>query len=621
MAFHPSTCPFCSCACALLLHEEAGRLLASYPRVGAAGRSALCIRGWNCTSHTSHPDRITVPMVRGSNGLVPVSWREAVEEVAARLGDASSPALFALGPSLANEDVFAFRILASLLGASLCTTDLSGAPASRRALRQVLGRGYAIADLDTIASADLIWVIGGDLDECPQVASRVVHARRDGAAIVRFDVHATSGVDGSRMVTIPPDQFGRLPLVLQKIVFAADLAVSEARTAAGFEDLAGHWRLAPALGQRTWMPDEEALALARDFRLARRPVAILGSRWLTSAEAETHTVQLLQALQLLGAEGRVLSAVGEANSWGSLDVLGSESRPAELACRDDGLDTLFVVADDLIRRSPRPATLADTLDRLRTVVVIDRFTSSTVPFADVVLPSCTFAEIDGTTTNVFGAVQRWRRAAWPPGDCCAERVWASRIGRLMGVQEWPGTPRSWFDALRNDVEGYQALLPDSLFGQESSGQLTAVDGRVAPRVGGETRVTFAPPAADSAPVERDTLDAFPMRMVLGSHVANWSTGTISQKEELLRREMLESTIAAAPSVLERLGVKPGWPAKVLVPGGEATVTVRADRRLPPDVLVLVPLAGSPSIQLRGCYPDPECRSVGVQPVPARLERA
>jgi anaerobic selenocysteine-containing dehydrogenase len=58
MAFHPSTCPFCSCGCALLLHEEDGRLLASYPRADSAGRASLCIRGWNCTGSVTHPDRL-----------------------------------------------------------------------------------------------------------------------------------------------------------------------------------------------------------------------------------------------------------------------------------------------------------------------------------------------------------------------------------------------------------------------------------------------------------------------------------------------------------------------------------------------------------------------------------
>jgi len=595
MAFHPSTCPFCSCGCALLLHEEEGRLLGSYPRVGADGRAALCIRGWNCTSSGSHPDRLTAPMVRGSNGLVRVSWRKAVEEVAARLAGAASAPLFAVGPTLANEDVLAVRRLASLLGGRVCPTDLSGAPVARFALGQVLGRGYGIRDLETIAGSDLIWIFGADSDECPQVASRVAHARRAGGAIVRFDVHASGGGDGSRAVTVPPDRIGLLPLVLQKAVFDADLSAPEARGAAGFEGLTDRWRLGLSPGERTWLPDEAAQALAREFRAAQRPVAILGSRWLTSAQAEIHTVHLLQALALLGAADRVLAAVGEANSWGSLDVIGQGTIPAELACREDGLDTLCVVGDDLVRRSPRPDTLADTLEHLSTVVVIDRFRSDMWPFAHVVLPSCTFAEMDGTTTNVFGAVQRWHRAVSPPGDCCPERVWASRIGRLFGVECWPG--------------------------EESLHQSLAADGCAAPQADRQTHLAFAPPADEVAPRETGFDGAFPMRMVLGSHAANWSTGAVSQREELLRREVLESTLSAAPAVLEELGIRPGSPAKLMVPGGEATVTVRADRRLPSAVLVLVPLAGSSPERLRGCYPGPGRRSIGVQPVPARLERA
>ena len=621
MAFHPSTCPYCSCACALLLHEENGRLLGSYPRAGADGRAELCMRGWNCTSSESHPDRLTAPMVRNAGRLVRASWREAVEEIASRLGSAASPPLFALGPTLANEDVFAVRRLARRVDGRVSTTDLSGVQAARFALRQVLGRGYGIPNLETIAGADLIWLVGVDLDDCPQVASRVTEARRNGGAVVRFDVYSSAGGDGSRMVAMPPDEFGRLPLILQQAVIVANLADPEARAAAGFEDLTRYWQAEPAGGDRAWLSDEAALALVREFRFARRPLAVLGSRWLTSSRAEENTVQLLQALVLLGAAGGVLAAVGEANSWGSLDVLGADARPAELAWREAGLDTLVVVGDDLVRRSPCAAALTETLDRLRTVVVIDRFAGDTLPFADVVLPSCTSAETDGTTTNVFGAVQRWRRAVAPPGDCCPERVWASRIGRLYGVEEWPGTAASWFDAMRYEVESYLPILPERMYGENDAVSAAGDDGLGPPRVAGQTRVRLAAPAGDVAPIDRGQDAAFPMRMVLGAHVANWSAGTVSQREELLRRENPESTLAAAPAVLETLGVKPGWTAKVLVPGGEATVTTRADLRLPPDVLVLVPLGGSPPARLRCCCPGPGGRSVGLQPIPARLERA
>ncbi len=580
MAFHPSACPFCSCGCDLLLHEEDGRLLASYPRVDSNGRAALCIRGWNCTGSVSHPDRLSAPMIKGSGGLVRASWQEAVEQVALRLGRAASPPLFAVGPSVANGDALAVRRLAGVIGARLSTTDLSGAATARLALRQVLGRGYGIPSLETITGAELIWVFGADLDECPQVGSRVAEARRGGAKLVRFDIHASGGGDGSRTVTLPPGRFGSLPLSLQKAAFDADLASPEARAAEGFERLAQHWRSAPRSSGFDATADGEVLALVREFRAARRPVAIIGSRWLTSAGAEGATIQLLQALALLGAPDRLLAAVGEANSWGCLDVLGPELPPAELACREEGLDTLVVVADDIVRRSPRPDTLADILDHLGTVVVIDRFTSDTLPFADVVLPSCAFAEMDGATTNVFGVVHRWSRAVPPPPDCCPERVWASRIAGVLGREEWPAEGES---------------------------------GEVAPRL------AFVCPI-DEASSEAAANAAFPLGLVLGSHPANWSTGALGRREELLRREVPESTIAASPKVLEDLGVKAGWPVRVLVPTGEATLTIRADGSLPPGVLVLVPVAGSPPGSLRGCYPGPGRRSVGVQPVPARLER-
>jgi anaerobic selenocysteine-containing dehydrogenase len=581
MAFHPSTCPYCSCGCALLLHEEDGRLLASYPRVDSGGRASLCIRGWNCTGSVSHPDRLTAPMIRGSNGLVTASWEEAVGEVADRLRGAVSPPLFAVGPCVSNEDALAVRRLAGALGARLAITDLSGASTARLALRRALGQSYAVRSLETIAEADLVWVFGADLDECPQVASRVVEARRGGGSVVRFDVHMSGGADGARTVMLPPGRFGSLALMLQKAVFETDLAVAEARDAAGFEQLARHWRSAPWSVEPTGIACEDVQALAREFSAARRPVAIIGSRWLTSARAEEDTIQLLQALALLGAADRVLAAVGEANSWGCLDALGPGLRPAELACREEGLDTLIVVADDLVRRSPRPDALADTLDQLRSVIVIDRFTGGTLPFADVVLPSCTFAEADGTTTNVFGTVQRWRRAVPPPVECCPERIWISRVGRLLGIEEWP-----------DEVGPQDARTP----------------------------LAFVLPVAGAVTSEEVADVSFPMRLVLGSYPANWSTGALSEREELLRRETPESAVSASPAVLKELGVKAGWPVRVMVPTGGATMTIRADQRLPAGVLVLVAKAGSPSVSLRGRYPGTGDRSLGVQPVPARLER-
>ena len=76
----------------------------------------------------------------------------------------------------------------------------------------------------------------------------------------------------------------------------------------------------------------------------------------------------------------------------------------------------------------------------------------------------------------------------------------------------------------------------------------------------------------------------------------------------------------SPGLLKAEGLKPGWPVRVVAPGGEATVTVRADPGLPDGVVVLVPLPGTAAARLRGWYPGEGVPEVGVQPVPARLER-
>ena len=529
MACLPSTCPFCACGCGVLLQEEDGRLVASFPSSAPPARSGLCIRGWHCTGPVSAPDRLASPLIRGAAGLVRASWQDAVSEIAGRLEAAQAPPGFLVGPTVANEDAAAVRRLAERLDGRLCTSDLTGAAVARRAMEQAAPGSRGLSDPEAIARADLVWTIGFDAADCPQVAGRVIDARRRGASVVRFDVHLAAA-DLSRVVTMPPDRFGELE-------FAAELVA--------------------------------------EFRAATRPVVIVGGRWLTSHGAEANTIALLRVLAPLGAIDRVVFAVGESNSWGVLDVLGPDAPAAEIACRDGALDTLVVVADDVVRRSPRPGSMAHALSRLTSLVVIDRFPTEATALADVVLPSCTFAEADGWVTNLFGEARPWRRIVAPPGDAQPERVWMERIA-AAGKAE----------ALPYDAAGKAKALPYDTD---------------APRSGQAT--------------------AFPFHLVLSSHPAAFSTGVMTSRDDILRREANESVLTASPGALQAAGLKPGWPARLIVPDGEVTITVRADRRLPDAVLVLVPIPGSAAASMRGCHPADGGCAVGLQPVPARLERA
>ncbi len=589
--------------------------MSSFPASRPPATSSLCIRGWNSASCWSHPDRLTVPLVRRAAGPVPVTGPEAIEEIAGRLERAAAPPLFAVGPSLSNEDAFAVCRLARRLGARVSLTDLTGAPVARQALQDALGRRYGFSDPDAIAAADLVWVFGSDPADCPQVASRIVEATRRGARVVRFDVYAAAG-GGSAVVTVLPAGFGATALGLLHAVLDSGLAAADVREAVGFDELSGRRAAALAAGEPAAAAAD--LALAREFRSASRPVVVIGARWFAARSAEDDTTVLLQALALLGAGDRVIAAVGEANSWGVLDVLGAEAAvPFEEACRAGDLDTLFVLGDDVIRRSQRPDAMLASLSGLRTIVVVDRFPTDTAQIAHVVLPSCGFGEVDGSLTSVFGQVQRWGRVVAAPGDCEPERTWLSRVAARVCQARDPSTARDWFQALQEEVEGYREIPVSALYGENGEIPPNGTKLRLRPvppggpsgaklrprleRAGGPSgaklRLRPEEPPNDAA----DTAAKFPLALVIGSAAANFSTGIATQRDEILRREVIESSVAASPSTLAAAGVKAGWVVKMVEPGGgEAMATARADDRVPCGVVMLVPLAGSRAAALRGC---------------------
>jgi anaerobic selenocysteine-containing dehydrogenase len=146
MSFCMTTCPYCSCGCGILLRAEGGRLQGSYPlSAHPISNGSLCIRGWNCTQAPYHPERLNRALVRRKGILVPVSPQDAVVEIADRLKDrvslhhqgAAAPILFAVGPTLTNEDVLAVSRLAELFRARACGTELSTVSVARRAMRMV----------------------------------------------------------------------------------------------------------------------------------------------------------------------------------------------------------------------------------------------------------------------------------------------------------------------------------------------------------------------------------------------------------------------------------------------------------------------------------------------------
>jgi anaerobic selenocysteine-containing dehydrogenase len=572
-------------------------------------KGSLCIRGWNSVDAWRHPDRLAHPLVREGESLQPASAEQALDRICGHLKDAPPGSVcFAVAPSVSNEDVLGIRQLARHLRARVCGADFSGVPTGRRALEKVLGRHYCLSSLSALEQAGLIWVFGADLENYPQVASALTQAEANGARVVCFDVFSQAEKASRQQVSVPPEEFLLLSLLLQKC--ALDLPAVASRP--GFAELMAQYREASWFPSSSNIQEPGVRELVKSFAACPGSAVVIGDRWLTTGSRPLEqTAQLVQAVALLGAENRLVIAAGEVNSWGLADLLPpleSDSRLLAGLLNGDASDisVLVVCGDDLLRSVPCAGNLEDALGVIGRVIVLDRFRSELFPFADVVLPEACFAELDGTVTSAFGMVQRWRQIVAPPVEARPERAWLGLVASRLGMKSWPQTPLAWWTADCGVPPPYDVSGLRSLYESDSSAAWFWRE---------ETHLALCSPSgplASRAPGDQS------VQAVFTRHPTNWRTGAWSNRDQILRRESPEQVLSVAAADLEEKGIRSGGRVRLVTQEGSVVFPARADSRLPRGVVSLAEVPGSRDIP-RSIVADSE-EGFSFQPVPCRLEK-
>ncbi len=98
------------------------------------------------------------------------------------------------------------------------------------------------------------------------------------------------------------------------------------------------------------------------------------------------------------------------------------------------IKAMFVIGENPMISDPNLNHAKKSLDKLDFLVVQDIFMTETAEMANVVLPTASFAEKDGSFTNTERKVQRVRRAIAPPGDAREDWAILCDIARKMGYE-------------------------------------------------------------------------------------------------------------------------------------------------------------------------------------------
>jgi len=634
-------CPYCGTGCMFYLSSDRGRLVGVEPsRNHPISRGGLCVKGWNAFSFVGHPDRLTAPLARKEGRLVPVSWEEALERVAAGLRSVQEKhgrdsIMFASSAKATNEENYLLMKLARrVFGtnnidhcARLChSSTVVG-------LKETFGSGAMTNSIDCIDRADLIFVIGSNTTEQhPLIGTRIINAAKSGARlivadnrIIRLARHADMHLrhkNGSDVALL---------------MAMMNLIISEGLEDRGFIDsrTEGCSKLAESV--REWTPERAAPLTgltAAEIADAARLYAKAGSAMIfysMGITQHTHGVDNVRCIANLamltgnlGKEGAGVNPLrGQNNVQGGCDMgalpelysgyqkvadpsvrekfekaWGGGSLPdipglpltlAMNAAAGGAIKGMFFMGENPVISDPDQAHAVAALKSLELLVVQDIFLTETAQLADVVLPAACFAEKDGTFTNTERRIQLLKKAVDPPGEARAD--WEI----ICGLAAAAGYDGMTYESTSEIMAEIASVTP--IYAGVSHNRLTlsglqwpctdaAHPGTSILHRGSFTRGKgrFAPVAY--RPSAETSSSEYPFVLTTGRTYFHWHTGTMTRRTHLLDREERRAFVEMNPDDAAQLGIKDGGEAILTSRRGEITVFAKLTGIVPPGVLFM-----------------------------------
>ncbi|MFE2166165.1 NADH-quinone oxidoreductase subunit G [Streptomyces sp. NPDC059447] len=414
----PSVCEHCAGGCATRTDHRRGkvlrRLAAEDPEVN---EEWVCDKGRFGFRYAQRPDRLTTPLVRGTDGvLAPASWPEALEAAANGLAAARGRAGVLTGGRLTVEDAYAYAKFARVV---LDTNDIDfrarvhSAEEAEFLAATVAGTGK---DLDgdgvtytSLEAAPAVLLVGIEAEEeAPGVFLRLRKAhRKRGQRTFALAPFATRGLEkaGGTLLAAAP---GTEPEWLDALAAGTDLSAGGAEAAEGLrksgavivvgERLAGvpgalsaAVRAAAATGAKlVWIPRRAGERAA--VEAGALPSLLPGGRPATDPRARDEVAAAWRLDELPHRYGRDTGQIVEAAATRELSAL--------------------LVAGVEVTDLPDPARARTALQEAF-VVCLELRPSEVTDHADVVFPVAAVAEKDGTFINWEGRLRPFEAALKP----------------------------------------------------------------------------------------------------------------------------------------------------------------------------------------------------------------
>jgi len=231
---------------------------------------------------------------------------------------------------------------------------------------------------------------------------------------------------------------------------------------------------------------------------------------------------------------------------------------------------LYIVGENPMVSDPDLNHAEKALENLDFLVVQDIFMTETAQMADVVLPSTSFAEKDGTFTNTERKVQRIRKAIQPPGEAKEDAQIICELSGRMGYPMSYETSRDIMKEIAGVTPSYCGINYERLekggihwpcTGTDHPGTLCLHIDQFTCGLGVFHAIDYIPPA--EVPDEE-----FPLYLTTGRVLYQYHTGTMSMKSSGLNALAPECFVEISKKDASSYDVKEGELIKVISRRGE-----------------------------------------------------
>ena len=507
-------CPLCPVGCQMNVEYDGdGTLIRVVPEINSpANHGQACFKGKFGLQFVNDTSRLHTPLVRRDGQLVEATWDEALEVVAARLAEYSGDSFaFLTSPSSTNEEHYlAQKFARTAMKSNNIDQTSNTQPELTLGLEQSLGHAGATNPIWDLEQSGCILVFSSNVTEEHNVVGvPIKRAARKDTKLVVIDSREVELTRYAHIWLRPAPGTEQLLLggLLKSVIDQ------------GFQK--DDWLAENCESPATLQYALSALDLDEIAKTTQVDAADIAEAARLYGEAETSAlVYALDNIQPRLARDCVLSLVNLAVVTGNIGKTGAGIYPMRPGANEQGawdvgcvpdrlpgyrwvsnpndrqaLETLWdssipeipglhlaqiieaaasgqVKSMFLIGASPNftNGKLGDgllALDNLEFLVVCDSFLTDAAQRADVVLPRATFAEKDGTFTNLERRIQRLNPGkSLPEGGARPEWQVICDVAHKMGAPGFiQASPSETMDEIARVAPVYAGVSYRSLANQ------------------------------------------------------------------------------------------------------------------------------------------------------------